>query len=56
MYKEHFFDHPLLAWPIVAMALFAAAFALVVVRAWLARPADLDALSAMPLADEGRAP
>lgn len=53
MYSKLFVDAgPLLVLPILSLILFIAIFAMIVVRVMRQKPAELDALAALPLAEE----
>ena len=49
MYREFFAHHPMLALPVLSLLLFIAVFALIVARTLRRRPAQFDALAALPL-------
>jgi len=49
--KTFFADSPVLAYPIFALLLFLAAFAILSVRAWRRNPTELERLARMPLDD-----
>jgi len=52
MYREFFAQHPMLALPVMSLVLFVAVFAMIVVRTMRHRPAQFDALAALPLDTE----
>ena len=52
MYREFFAQHPMLALPVMSLVIFVAVFAMIVVRTMRRRPAQFDALAALPLDTE----
>jgi len=54
MAQDFFARSPYLLGPVVALALFIVIFALVVVRVMSRKPAELDRLARMPLAQDSR--
>ncbi len=52
MYRQFFAHHPMLALPVLSLLLFIAVFAMIVVRTMRKRPAQFDAMAALPLAAE----
>ncbi len=49
MYREFFAQHPMLALPVMALVIFVAVFAMIVVRTMRRQPAQFDALASLPL-------
>jgi hypothetical protein len=56
MYREFFAHHPLLALPVLSLVLFMVVFAVIVARTLRRRPAQFDALAALPLDGAGEVP
>lgn len=52
MYKDLFYQSPLLALPVVAMFLFLAVYLVVTIRATLAPRSEVDAVARLPLGDD----
>ena len=54
MIGQLFHESPLMVWPIVSLAIFVLTFLAVLVATLRRRDADVDALAAIPLAEEER--
>ena len=49
MYRAFFVHHPMLALPVLSLLLFITVYAVIIVRTLRQRPAQTDALAALPL-------
>ena len=52
MYKDLFYQSPLLVLPVVAMFLFLAVYLLVTIRVTMASRSEVDAVARLPLGDD----
>jgi hypothetical protein len=54
--RQFFADSPVILFPILALLLFLVVFVVITVRAFRARPEEIDALARIPFGDEEEAP